>query len=472
MKTIWKMIALSVVFTMIAAACAPAPAPAPVQVEVTRVVKETEIVKEVVKEVVKETVVVKETAVPVVPAQAEPAESSLFLTAVKVDTLPTIDGDGSDEQWKSAPKAQIGGTVWKAIYTDSDLALLIKWPDRTLTMHSTGDYRWDPATNSWSQVYTGEHTDTFNIAWSTNTKLAEENCNAFCHEDPPGSGYFHHQTTTADETVDSWMILGKHGWGYWRVKGLAGVQSQEEFGHKEGDEDQAWTFGSVLAKQNGPLTCVVTDPEKPCQILAGDVTFIDYSEDTIIVGPNSQINVDRDRPRDKYCQDCHNQIKLPYDPLEFNLTMPDVGEINHIGNWEVPYTTPAYMEISPTDYVDAQVLTQDEIDNGEAVMVADLTPQQISQYWDKYAEVNGVVPNLVLKVPTESMADVLTGANWKNGVWTLEITRKLVTPWGEDDVQFDDLTKDYPFTTVMYNGFDLLMGAPASTAGKYLRFQP
>lgn len=396
--------------------------------------------------------------------------SNLILNAMPVSELPAIDGKSSDEQWKTAPKTQIGGTVWKAVYTDTDLALLIKWMDRSLTMAANGNYSWDPKTNSWSQPYQGGHSDTFNVAWGINTTVAQEGCAALCHEDPPGSGQFHHRTASADESIDSWMFLGKHGWGYWRVPGVGGVQSEAEYGFEKGDEDQGWSFGSVSAQINSPLTCVTTNPDEPCTYLAGDVTFIDYAEDTIIVGANSTIDVNRDRPRDLYCQNCHKQINLPYDPLGMNLTKPDDGATNYAGNWEVPYTVPAYMEINPTDYVDAMVLTQAEVDNGEAVAIKTLTPEQISQYWEKYSAVNGIVPNTLVKLPDKSMADVLTAANWKDGVWTLEITRKLVTPYGGDDVQFDDLAKDYPFTAVMFNGYDLLMGPPVSESGSLLRF--
>ena len=45
-------------------------------------------------------------------------------------------------------------------------------------------------------------------------------------------------------------------------------------------------------------------------------------------------------------------------------------------------------------------------------------------------------------------ADISAEANWANGVWTLEVSRNLVTV-GENadtqDVQFNDLTKSYPF---------------------------
>ncbi len=50
--------------------------------------------------------------------------------------------------------------------------------------------------------------------------------------------------------------------------------------------------------------------------------------------------------------------------------------------------------------------------------------------------------------------DIAAEAVWANGVWTLEISRNLVTV-GEDsetqDVQFRDLTKSYPFGVAAFD---------------------
>ncbi|ROV58047.1 ethylbenzene dehydrogenase [Vibrio ponticus] len=53
-----------------------------------------------------------------------------------------------------------------------------------------------------------------------------------------------------------------------------------------------------------------------------------------------------------------------------------------------------------------------------------------------------------------SRGDVDVGATWEDGVWTLEMKRKLVTD-GENaqtqDVQFDDLTQLYPFGVAVFD---------------------
>jgi hypothetical protein len=161
---------------------------------------------------------------------------------------------------------------------------------------------------------------------------------------------------------------------------------------------------------------------------------------------------------------------LPYDPLKMNFTLPDAGEIKYHANYEVPYTAPSFMETAPVDFVDAMIITHAEVDSGEAVAVKDLTADQISEYWAKYEALNGVVPQLVLKEPSGGIADVLVASNWKNGVWTMEITRKRVTADGIEDVQFDDLNKDYPFSLTITNSGQLL-GPLLYETGGILEFQ-
>jgi hypothetical protein len=404
-----------------------------------------------------------------VEAQASAAQNPRVV-AVAVDTLPVIDADSSDEQWKEAPVTQIGGMQWQTVYTDEYIALLLKWIDKDLSMDTPGTYIWDASTGAWSmsQVVSREWMNlSFNIQ---NAPVTAEGCFAFCHEDPPGSGLYHHQTETAGELVDSWMLFEKHGFEFKYVKGVGGVETEDAYGLKSGAEDRLWFMGNIEAKQNGPLVFETTNTANPRNILAGSLTFIDYAEDNIIASPDDPIDTNRDRPRDLYCINCHAQIGLPYDPMKLNFTLPDSGEIKYSGNYEIPFTTPSYMETEPGDFVDSMIITQDEVDNGEAIAVKDLTPDQISGYWAKYEALNGVVPQLVLKAPSGGIADVLVASNWTNGVWTMEITRKLVTADGIEDVQFVDLNKEYPFSLTITNS-GMLLGPLLYQTGGILEFK-
>lgn len=64
------------------------------------------------------------------------------------------------------------------------------------------------------------------------------------------------------------------------------------------------------------------------------------------------------------------------------------------------------------------------------------------------------VPSVVAKVHTGSRADIACAAKWADGTWTIEFKRKLVTTGekaAEQDVQFNDLTKAYPFGVAVFD---------------------
>ncbi|MFV2082001.1 MAG: ethylbenzene dehydrogenase-related protein, partial [bacterium] len=59
-----------------------------------------------------------------------------------------------------------------------------------------------------------------------------------------------------------------------------------------------------------------------------------------------------------------------------------------------------------------------------------------------------VVPGIIITPFQGSRGDIEMRGNWDNGVWTVEIRRKLVTSGDKakiQDVQFDDLSKEYNF---------------------------
>jgi hypothetical protein len=61
------------------------------------------------------------------------------------------------------------------------------------------------------------------------------------------------------------------------------------------------------------------------------------------------------------------------------------------------------------------------------------------------------IPGYVLARPRGSRGDVDAGGVWKDGRWTLEIGRKLVTADKGHDVQFDDLKKTYYFGIAVFD---------------------
>jgi hypothetical protein len=465
MKNLWKVVLIVTGLALVVAACATAAAPSPAATDAPVVAPEPS---------------EPPASIPAnVPPEAEPpAIQNPVVVAYAVDTLPVMDGNAGDEQWKQAKYTQIGGMQWSAVYTKEDIALLIKWIDRDLRMNTMGNYKWDAATRTWSQY------EAFAGAWKngqewanltfdiSSNAVAKEGCFAFCHEDPPGSGIFHHQTDTATGGyVDSWMLLGKHGFS--QKKGEGGLENGDSYGLKGAGtmEDGGWLIANMGLEQKGNVVFDTNNTQDPHVVVAGNVTFIDYAEDNVMAPPGDAMDADRSRTRDLYCINCHQQIKLPYDPLKNDITYPDAGEIKYRGNWDVPYSAPSFMEIAPVNFADGMTITQTEVDSGEAVAIKDLTPEQITEYWANYQALNAAIPNLVLKEPDGSIADVLVAANWTDGIWTLEVTRKLTTPYGQDDVQFDDMSKDYPFS-MSINNWDPVLGPYFWNIGAFLKFQP
>jgi len=60
------------------------------------------------------------------------------------------------------------------------------------------------------------------------------------------------------------------------------------------------------------------------------------------------------------------------------------------------------------------------------------------------------IPGPIAKQITGDPADIKAKGKWENGVWTLEISRKLITTSAKD-VQFDDLAKTYSFAVAAFD---------------------
>ena len=408
------------------------------------------------------------------PVMAAPTTSDLpVVTAVKVASIPPIDAnwappDLKSDLWKDAPVTQIGGMQWRAIYSDDTLSIYNRYPDPEAQISGSMNYSWDAATKTWSQA-DGIKAEYIDLAWfMQDSEVAQQGCDAFCHEDPPGSGQMHHSVIESGVYVDSWMFGGKHGWTW---SGDKSVTSVADYGLAKGPEERFWFMGNIAAKQDSPLI-FNTNNKDPRQVVAGNITLVDYAEDNVIAPKDGHYDLDRSQVRDQYCINCHATIGLPYNPLAVDFTFPDAGEVKYSANWDVPYTSPKYMETKPVDFIDAMVMTQAEVNNGEAVLIADLTPEKITEYWNNYQAVNGLVPPNVLKPPSASQADVLVGMNWKDGFWTVEFQRKLVTSTPESDVQFSDLTKNYYFTYVGTSiHMDAILGDLLTSTPGILRFE-
>ncbi|CCQ73591.1 ethylbenzene dehydrogenase-related protein [Magnetospira sp. QH-2] len=60
------------------------------------------------------------------------------------------------------------------------------------------------------------------------------------------------------------------------------------------------------------------------------------------------------------------------------------------------------------------------------------------------------VASIKIQKPVGDRGDIMLGLNWKDGVWTVEVARKMVTG-SKHDVQFDDLSKTYGFGVAAFD---------------------
>ncbi|MFQ5854387.1 MAG: ethylbenzene dehydrogenase-related protein [Anaerolineae bacterium] len=305
------------------------------------------------------------------------------LEAVKVSSPPTLDGDASDAAWTEATEMDAPSLdlKMKAVYTDQDFYMLVTWNDATASFTRGGSWSWDGS--AWVKS-AGQSEDRVAILWDINASgWAAEGCGAKCHPgaNEPGVG------------DDAWLASGKAD--MWHMKA-------------------ARSLPAISASQDGAVT---VDPATH-EVTAGTLRFDGYLDDEWV-----------------------GQYDEPPDGGRHG----DAGSSTYGRNRSADKTSPKYIETAPTDFMDAMVLSQSEIDAGETVEVSTLTPEDIATYWANYAALNAVVPERILRTPTDSRADVRQAAVWKDGVWTLEYKRALDTGNPDDDVIFSDLTQSYGF---------------------------
>jgi len=324
---------------------------------------------------------------------------------------------------------------------------LLVWSDRELSINSRGTWNWDPGEENWfttgskidwDSFLGSRHPEWLSIAFDISSKMKYQGCNAFCHENPKDSGKWHHNTEVFGEFVDAWTLLGKHGMG------------------PEYDEDMGWQLGVEEATQSGEIIFGADDPMDLRQPITGTFTFSGYADDKVMVSIDNNDYPKTDTAAAKYCNKCHTELGVPELAKLDGRTFGDAGEIMYYRNSNEKHDLPLYIEKSPVNFADSMVLTQKEIDAGEAVAVATVGTAQITEYWAEYVKVNGVIPEIILKIPSGSQADVKAAATWSNGIWTLELKRSLLTGDKEDDVQFDDLSREYYFTMSLWSHGDLI----------------
>ncbi|MBI5867670.1 MAG: hypothetical protein HZB43_05175 [candidate division Zixibacteria bacterium] len=113
---------------------------------------------------------------------------------------------------------------------------------------------------------------------------------------------------------------------------------------------------------------------------------------------------------------------------------------------------PKFIEKAPTDFMDAMILTQAEVDAGETAgdATTGVSDADAAAYWPAYAALNAVLPERILKIPSGSRGDIVQGAVWTAGRWTVEIQRTLTTSDTDHDVQMT-VGQQYTFGVSVMN---------------------
>jgi hypothetical protein len=145
------------------------------------------------------------------PPNDATAQAPATLVAAKVTTPPRLDGTGVDPAWAAAtplevpvmgPPLGFATLTLKALYTDRDIYLLAKWPDKTMNVEHK-PYTYDGT--KWTRPE-GPLEDRFAIMWNISARNFEKaGCAILCHA---GTAYPDKQprmhTNAPDEFTDEW----------------------------------------------------------------------------------------------------------------------------------------------------------------------------------------------------------------------------------------------------------------------------
>jgi len=352
------------------------------------------------------------------------------LLSAQVDTVGEIDGFAADGYWADAEPLRGESLTVRSVHDDERIAFLFEWDDPTLSMGTAGawqltedGWRENRAVKRWESFGGERHPEWLGLYWNINCPdFARQGCTATCHEETGK----HHMTPESGQYVDTWSVLAKHGWGVEYI------------------EDQGWLLGSESVEQSGSVRFAKEEMD-PRQPVSGAFTFVGYGEDGVLSNPEDTEMWADGKPAVEYCTSCHDAP---------SACAVDDGAIPYERNIAEQGRMPRYIETRPEDFVDAMVLTRAEIDSGEAVdlLTLDDAAQQVA--WAEYAGVNATVPQLVLATPRGSASDLRVAATWKDGRWTVEVIRDLITG-NPDDVQFNDRGDKYGFAVSLWDKSDL-----------------
>ncbi len=232
MKSLWKVLALSVIVSMLVVSCAVPPppvaqAPAPAAAEAVAPTAAPAPEPTAVPEP-------EPTAVPEPEPTAAPAQEDIprgTLLSVKTDVAPVLDGMGDDAGWANAPissfevskGANMGESVInvQSLYTDDSVYFLLSWADPTQSfMRSPWQKQAD---GSWAKLNDPDdkggdnniyYEDKMSFIWNINNsipKFERTGCNTACHlaknDDTTGKPYGNKYTDEGMGDIWHWKSV-------------------------------------------------------------------------------------------------------------------------------------------------------------------------------------------------------------------------------------------------------------------------
>lgn len=352
------------------------------------------------------------------------------LNAVEVSSVPVIDGV-VDDIWADVPAltvalgetnnppndpSQIGNcaachaydsdisVTVKTVYSGDYIYFLTEYPDPTASFTRGNSWVWDG--DAWDRNnHTEQSEDRISYFWPigeiTGEPYSTGGCMTKCHMYYPTDTDPH--VSTHGIVDDAWLSSGR-----------------ADMWHSKAGRGAAYTSAAGSNINIDPATFEIT---------AGTFSMIGYADDKYV---------------DVWADDATNG--------EDGGRYGDAGTSAYSHNRIGDKSRPKWMEKNPTDYADAMVLTQEEIDAGECVgdATTGVSDADALTYWPKYTALTAIVPERILRQTDGSRADLAFGAVWNNGKWITEMSRKLNTGH-DDDVQFTDFTKEYLFNIAQFD---------------------
>jgi hypothetical protein len=359
-----------------------------------------------------------------------------YLDAVKIDKDFDITGPEDNSAWDNAtghqvqlgitpaaalssvpPSPQIDEVTLKALYSSDYFYLRAEYQDPTFSMTGADSWIYNTSTNTWehpplvnvyegmfpaAQVFDKQSDDKIGFIWNISIPAYRTTygCALKCHGNIPGASCF---TDEEGTTADLWVSR------------------------------TAGSLGLLYLDQDALPTVSTNDGSY--QVTAGTFTMSGYLDDRSLIWYMAQEN--------------------GYNIMDAGRH-GDEGASPYRSNRTSNKSAPLYMELSPETYLDAMVLTQEEIDTGEIINTDPNGPEYAGQSalenaWSRYAAVEAVVPEKIVTTPTASRGDILHTATWKDGTWIHVFKRKLTTG-NEDDVEFSTQDEDeYEFSVTVFD---------------------